>query len=304
MQLASMALPLCMTLLGETAPIASPHGPAPSQATQFSGHLAFEQVRQVVHLGPRSANSAGLEACRQHIREQVKALGLQLDEHPFEVGTPLGLMPMVNLSVSLPGQVPGKLVIAGHYDTKRFPFVFLGANDGGSSTGFLLELLRVLKDRPRRLGVEVVFFDGEEALREWTALDHTYGSREYVRMLKDSGSQEGVKALILVDMIGKNGLTLRRESHSTPWLTDLIWASARRLGHGRHFLDEDLPIEDDHVPFLAAGIPAVDLIDFDYPAWHTAGDTLDQLSPRSLQVVGDVLLDALPAIEQRLLLKP
>jgi Zn-dependent M28 family amino/carboxypeptidase len=176
----------------------------------------------------------------------------------------------------------------------------VGANDGGSSTAFLLELARVLRGRTNPYTIELLFFDGEEAVIEWTATDHTYGSRHYVEAARRSGSLASIRALILVDMIGDRDLAIRRESQSTPWLTDLIWASARRLGLSRHFLDEATPVDDDHVPFLEAGVPAVDVIDFDYPAWHTPADTIDQVAAHSLQIVGDVLLAALPAIEERL----
>ena len=101
-------------------------------------------------------------------------------------------------------------------------------------------------------------------------------------------------------MIGDRDLDIRREQASTPWLTDLIWLSARRLKQDTAFLNDTELIEDDHVPFLDAGVPAVDIIDLHYAPWHTAGDTLDKVSARSLQIVGDVLLDALPAIEGRL----
>jgi len=101
-------------------------------------------------------------------------------------------------------------------------------------------------------------------------------------------------------MVGDRALNIRRESESTTWLTDLIWASAKRLGHGDNFLDEPMQVADDHVAFLEAGIPAVDIIDLDYAAWHTASDTLDSVSAHSLQVVGEVLLDALPKIEERI----
>jgi Zn-dependent M28 family amino/carboxypeptidase len=105
---------------------------------------------------------------------------------------------------------------------------------------------------------------------------------------------------VLLDMVGDRALNLRRDTNSTAWLTDLFWSTARRLGHGAHFLEEPLPVEDDHIPFLEAGVPAVDLIDLDYPDWHTSGDTLDKVGARSLQIVGDVVLAALPEIEARL----
>ena len=102
-------------------------------------------------------------------------------------------------------------------------------------------------------------------------------------------------------MIGDRNLNIRRESNSTGWLNDIVWASARKLGYTREFVNQDFTVGgDDHMPFLAAGVPAIDIIDFDYPAWHTAQDDLDRVSARSLQVVGEVVLDALPQIEKRL----
>jgi glutaminyl-peptide cyclotransferase len=143
-----------------------------------------------------------------------------------------------------------------------------------------------------------VFFDGEEARETWTAQDSLYGSRRLADELRRNGQLP--RALLVADMIGDRDLGIRRESLSTAWLTDLIWATARRLGHGQHFLSDSQAVEDDHAPFLRLGVPAALLIDFDYPPWHTADDTLDKVSARSLQVVGDVLLEALPAIEARL----
>lgn len=276
---------------------------ASAKAQGFQGARAFEHVKRVVDLGPRPPASPALEACRQYIRSQVAALGLKAEDRPFQAGTPLGSAPMTNIVVRLPGKMPGKIVVGGHYDTKRVGFRFVGANDGGSSTGFLLELLRVLKNRPRKLGIEVVFFDGEESIVAWEGSDHTYGSREYVAAARRDGSLKDIRAMVLVDMIGDKSLNIRREQASARWLTDLVWSSAKRLGHSKIFLDETTSIADDHIPFIDAGIPAVDIIDLDYPAWHTAEDTLDKVSPKSLQIVGDVVLEALPKIEQRLLRK-
>jgi Zn-dependent M28 family amino/carboxypeptidase len=199
----------------------------------------------------------------------------------------------------VPGRRPDVILVGGHYDTKVFrDFRFVGANDGGSSTALLLELARALAARPRAYTYWVAFFDGEEARGAWTATDSLYGSRRMATDLARRGRLPRV--VIVADMIGDRNLNIRREASSTPWLTDVVWKSARRLGHGMHFLTEAMLVEDDHAPFLRAGVPAMLLIDFDYPPWHTAGDTLDKVSARSLQVVGDVLLDALPAIEARL----
>jgi glutaminyl-peptide cyclotransferase len=277
--------------------------PAPS-VPGFDGARALEHVRQLVAMGPRAAGTPGATQARDYITAQIKALGLTTDEQSFEAATPIGPLKMVNLRVVLPGgdgSGQGRLIIAGHYDTKRFrEFAFVGANDAGSSTAFLLEIARVLKNRKNALPIELLFLDGEEAIVEWQGNDHTYGSRAYVDAARKAGTLAQIRALVLVDMIGDRDLGISRESHSTPWLTDVIWAAAKRLKR-REFLDRETPIEDDHLPFLQAGVQAVDIIDLDYPAWHTAGDTLDKLSAGSLQAVGDVLLAALPEIEKRLL---
>jgi Zn-dependent M28 family amino/carboxypeptidase len=274
-----------------------------SKAQKFDSSRAYEHVRQLVAIGPRPAGSAGSASARQYIIQHITALGLKAVEQPFDAETPIGRIRMVNVSAIIKGTRQERLIIGGHYDTKLFrEFRFVGANDGGSSTAFLLELARVLNARMNPLTIELVFFDGEEALVEWKLDDHTYGSRHYVAAARRAGLLSTIKAMILVDMIGDRQLQIHREEASTPWLTNAIWAAARTLKEPA-FMTQSLRVEDDHVAFLEAGIPAVDIIDLDYPAWHTAADTLDQISARSLQVVGDVLLDALPAIEARLIKK-
>jgi glutaminyl-peptide cyclotransferase len=272
----------------------------PAVAT-FDSARAFEDLERIVAIGPRPAGSPGARQARDFVQRNLQAIGLTAVEQAFDAATPAGTLHMVNLRVSLPGaSTAGRLVIAGHYDTKRFSDVtFVGANDGGSSTAFLIELARVLKSRKNALPIELVFFDGEEAVVEWTGTDHTYGSRHYVQAARGEGTLGQVKAMILVDMIGDRDLRVMRETNSTPWLTDAIWNAARRLKR-REFVGEEIVVEDDHLEFLRAGVPAVDLIDLDYPAWHTAADTLDKCSPRSLQAVADVLLAALPEIEKKL----
>jgi peptidase M28-like protein len=267
----------------------------------FDGGRAYEHVRQMVSIGPRPAGSAALEQTRKYIKDQLAAAGVKVVEQPFEAETPLGRVKMTNLIATIPGAKPERIAIAGHYDTKLFrEFKFVGASDGGSSAGFLIEAARVLAARRNPYTMELLFLDGEEAVIDWTGTDHTYGSRHYVEAAKKAGTLPTLKALVLVDMIGDRNLNIKREANSTPWLTDAMWAAADRLKLRQYFLDETTPIEDDHMPFLQAGVQAVDLIDLDYPPWHTASDTLDQISARSLQVVGDVVMEALPAIETRL----
>lgn len=290
-----MALCVLCALCGELLTV---RGAGP---TRFDASRAYEHMRQLVAIGPRPAGSPALASARQYISAQVKQLGLQAVEQPFDTETPVGRVRMVNLLVTIPGERKERLIVGGHYDTKLFRDVrFVGANDGGSSAAFLIELARVLKDRPNPFTIELVFFDGEEAFnRDWIDPDNTYGSRYYVTNARRTGTLSSISAMILVDMIGDRQLTIRREEASTTWLTDALWASARRLKQPA-FVNELLRVEDDHIHFLEAGVPAVDIIDLDYPAWHTPADTLDQVSARSLQSVGEVLLDALPTIEARL----
>lgn len=271
-----------------------------SSAT-FDSNRAWEHLRRMVALGPRPAGSPAIENTRKYIKEQLAASGLTAVDQAWDDRTPLGTVHMVNLIATIPGASKNRLVIAGHYDTKKFrEFPFVGANDGGSSAAFLIELARVLKSRSNALTIEILFLDGEEAVLEWQGNDHTYGSRHYVEVAKRDKSLASLKAMILVDMIGDRDLRIRRDLNSTGWLTNLIWETARSRQLSAYFINETTQIEDDHEEFLRAGIPAVDIIDLDYPAWHTAADNLDAVSARSLQVVGDVLLAALPQIESRL----
>jgi glutaminyl-peptide cyclotransferase len=271
-------------------------------APRFDGQRALEHTRKVVAFGPRPAGSPALARTREYIRAELSALGLKVTEQAFEATTPAGKVRMVNVRAFIDGpENARRLIIAGHYDTKLFKDVsFVGANDGGSSTGFLIELARALKQSPPSMPVELLFLDGEEAVRlEWIDPDNRYGSRYYVESAKKDGTLPQIAALILVDMIGDANLGMKRESQSTPWLTDMIWGTAARFGR-KEFLADETPIEDDHVPFLEAGVPAVDLIDLDYQPWHTPQDTMDKLSAKSFQAVGDVLLATLPAIQKRL----
>ena len=270
-------------------------------APGFDSSRAWEHLRQLVALGPRPAGSPAIEQARAYIKKQLATAGVAAIEQTWEDKTPVGPIKMVNLVATIPGASNNRLIIGGHYDTKRFrEFRFVGANDGGSSAAFLIELARVLKTRKNALKIELLFLDGEEAVVEWTGTDNTYGSRYYVAAARKDGSLATAKAFILVDMIGDRDLQLTRETHSTPWLDGIIRSTATAQKLGSYFAGPPLALEDDHLPFLAAGVPSVDLIDFEFPAWHTAGDNLDAVSARSLQIVGDVLLAALPQIEAKL----
>jgi Zn-dependent M28 family amino/carboxypeptidase len=282
---------------------------AQSAAPKFNGQRAFEDIRKLVAIGPRVAGSSGAEAARAYIRQQLQAAGMTVEEQPFDATTPSGHVKMVNLRATFPAAggatTNQRLVIGGHYDTKLFKeFTFVGANDGGSSAAFLIELGRVLKGRTNRVPIELLFLDGEEAVGAWQGTDHTYGSRYYVEAARKNGTLGDIRAFILVDMIGDRNLVIKREANSTPALTDAIWTAAKRLNR-REFVPETTPIEDDHVEFLEAGVPSVDIIDLEYPDatsrfWHTQYDTIENVAASSLQAVGDVLIAALPALESLL----
>lgn len=290
--------PLILAMLLLAAAAASAQAPK-----VFDSSRAWDHLRQQVAIGPRPAGSAGNLKNREYITRTLAAIGLTTVEQAWEASTPLGPIKMVNLIATIPGRRPDRIVLASHFDTKLFrEFRFVGASDGASSTAALLELARVIKAR-RQLPftIELLFLDGEEATGEWRDPDHTYGSRHYVEVARKTGTLKSLRAMILLDMIGDRDLNIRRESNSTPWLTDIVWDAARKLGHQRHFISEAMAVEDDHLHFLKAGVPSLDIIDLDYAAWHTAQDTLDAVSARSLQVVGDVVVAALPEIEARLL---
>jgi glutaminyl-peptide cyclotransferase len=270
----------------------------------FDGSRAWEHLRRQVAFGPRPAGTKALAETRLYLVNQLAAMKIKTAQQTFTAQTPAGAIPMVNLIATIPGQRSERIVVASHYDTKLArDFRFLGANDGASSTAALLELGRVLaaSPSPRLFTIELLFLDGEEAVNwDWQGQDNTYGSRHYVQTAQQARTLAGIKALILLDMIGDRDLVIRRDSNSTPWLVDLVWAAAARRGHRAVFSTDLTTVEDDHIPFLRAGVPSVDIIDLDNPTWHTAQDDLEHVNARSLQIVGDVVLAALPDIEKRL----
>ena len=286
--------------------------PVAAPRPSFDGGRAYEHVRKMVEMGPRPAGSAELARTREYIIGELKSAGLNVTTDAFTSQTPNGARQMVNVTAELAGESTDAIIIASHYDTKPVKeFRFVGANDGGSSTGALIEIARSLAatGRPKpRFTYWFVFFDGEEAVcRGWDdctnagSPDNTYGSRRYVAQLASGGETRRVRAMILLDMIGYTNLAIPRESLSTPWLVDIIWDTADDLGYSAQFPDTEESVEDDHIPFLRAEIPVVDVIQLSgYRYWHTAEDTLDKISPRSLQIVGETIIASLPRIEQRL----
>ncbi len=273
-------------------------------AASFSGATALEYAAKAAAIGPRYPGSAGHREIQGCIRAELKKLGCDVHEDVFVADTPLGPIRMANLITRFGGRSGRAVVYSGHYDTKYLPGIrFVGANDGGSSTGLLLELARVLVGKPRVHDVYLVWFDGEEALGEWSEKDGLHGSRHLAARWKKDGTLAKVLALVNVDMTGDRDLRMLREYYSTPSLAGMIRDAADQLGYGRHFSGPPGAVEDDHVPFLRLGVPAADLIDFDYGPgnryWHTEEDTIDKLSADSLRVVGEVLLKVLKALESQ-----
>jgi hypothetical protein len=277
-----------------------------SRKSPFDGKRAYDDLIAIVEIGPRPPGSEGAERLRVLLREKLAAAGLAVSEHAFEAHTPLGSRRMVNLVAKVVGSRPGVIALSNHYDTKHFPDIrFVGANDGGSTTAWMLEMARTLGPKRTGRGVWLIWFDGEEALKEWTDRDSLYGSREMVRVLRESGQLEQIRAVINVDMIGDCYLGILRDPGAPAWLSNAVWTKASELGLGGHFLLEARSIADDHVPFRLAGAPALNLIDYEYggsPAdhrnnWHTVNDTIEKVCPASLQAVGDVLYHAVSGIE-------
>lgn len=278
--------------------LASPHLLAASdQAITFDGGRAFADLKQLVSFGPRPAGSPALAQARRWMEGELRDTGAQVEEDSFTASTPIGPVPMVNIIAKLPGEQSKVVMIAGHYDTKLFQnFRFVGANDGGSSAALLLQLARQLRGQKHLQTYWLVFLDGEEAVREqWQGDDNTYGSRHLVQRLSSTGELGRIQAMILVDMIGDNHLVIERDSESTEWLTNTVFAAAQRLGYAKQFLNSNTAVADDHVPFVNAGVAAVDIICFNPEDgyWHTAKDTLDHCSPVSLTIVGRVVLATL-----------
>ena len=269
----------------------------------YNGGRAFADLQHLVAYGPRPVGSKALEDSRAWMIGQLEKAGCKVVQDRFAGSTPLGNIPMVDLIAEIPGKQPKHIVmIAGHYDTKlESSFRFAGANDGGSSAAFLLELARELQQTRHKLTYWIVFFDGEEALKNWSDTDSTYGSRHFVQKLTADGELSRIRAMVLVDMIGDAQLDIHWDQNSTSWLNKLIFRQADRLGYSKYFLRQPVAIDDDHIPFVNAGVSAVDLIDLDYGPnnsyWHTAQDTLQHCSPSSLTIVGRVVKAALDELE-------
>ena len=275
-----------------------------AQAESFNAARAMQYTREVVAFGARPIGSANHKKLENYILNHLK--GDSVEEDAFVADTPDGKFPVRNLIAKFPGTREGVIVIAGHYDT-NYPLRntgYVGANDGGSSTAILLELANQFRGKKREgYSVWLLWTDGEEAIRNWTATDSVYGSRHLAEKWQKDGTLKSVKAFLLADMIGDADLNVERDSDSTPWLEDLVYQAATKLGYQSHFFARTIPVEDDHLPFVERGVPSADLIDLDYGYGnvfhHTPQDTLDKLSPKSIAIVGAVILETVRMLDAR-----
>jgi glutaminyl-peptide cyclotransferase len=263
----------------------------------------MEHVRAQVALGPRPPGSPELQKCRDYIEKQLRGFGYQVETDAFLAQTPYGPIKMNNLIANKGRGDKGVIALASHYDAKLMEGKnFVGANDPGSSVGLLLELARVLAQRNDPLDYWFVFLDGEEAFVEWSTFDSTYGSRHLASRWKNEGIVPKIRAFILLDMIGDKDLDLWYETDSTRSLMDLVWDTAAQAGLKSILSKNRGPIGDDHIPFLDAGIPSVDIIDLNYGPrnsyHHTLEDTLDKVSPESMEKVGRLVLAMLPKLQK------
>lgn len=286
---------------------AAPRGhSATSGSSRFEGTAALAYTRHATSFGERPSGSEALARTRNWIISELKPLGGELSLDSFTGQTPAGPVPMANIILKFPGtSTSGRsVVVTGHYDTKKIPMVhFVGANDAGSSTGFLIEFARACTGFKHLDDIVIVFFDGEEAVGEWSDTDSRYGSRQLAAKWLADGTLPRIKALINVDMIGDKNLDISNDSNSSESLRAEVQKIAAKLGDSKFFRTEPGGIDDDHKSFGDLGVNAIDIIDLDYGPngsyWHTAQDTMDKLSAHSLQVVGDVVLELVKELEQQ-----
>jgi glutaminyl-peptide cyclotransferase len=258
---------------------------------EFSGEKALAHVQAMVDLGPRPPGTKAIEETRTYLTRQLELSGWKVTRQVFSDDTPRGKIEFVNLIATFAGKESSpSFLVCSHYDTKTFDTArFVGANDGGSSTGVLLELARVLAQRPDLARkAELVFFDGEEAYEAFSETDGLYGSRHFAKQLAAEDKTKQFRGGILLDMVGDRSLTITLPPDSPAEMARDIFAAAEALNLRKYFTYFDRDVTDDHTPLNAVGIPTIDLIDFDFTAWHTPEDTIDKLSAESLRTVGAV----------------
>jgi glutaminyl-peptide cyclotransferase len=291
---------------------ASPPQEIPRELPPFDAERAWSLLLEQVELGPRPSGSPENVKLRDWIAADLEASGLVPVREAFVAEhAPGGPIPMENVYADLEapagpeGQPAPMIIIGAHFDTKKLPFEFVGANDGASGVATLLELARVLKaGSAPQVSYRFLFLDGEEAVRrDWQDPDNRYGSRHHVSELtKTRGALKRTKAFVLLDLVGDKDLVLERDQTSTRKLLDLFIKTARELEQPDLFAKTPIPVKDDHESFLEFRIPSVDLIDLQFGKygneyWHTTEDTVDKCSKESLDIVGRLVLATLPKVE-------
>jgi len=287
-----------------TAPSPPPDLPDTAPPPRIDAKRAFEYTREVTAFGPRYMGSENHKKLEHYILDHLK--GDQVEDDSFTADTVEGKFPVRNIIAKFPGSKDGIIAILGHYDT-NYPLRntgYVGANDGGSSTAILLEYANHLRGKQRDgYSVWLVWTDGEEAVRQWSATDGDFGSRHLAEKWEKDGTLKKIKALLVMDMIGDADLDIQRNTKGAPWLLDLIYSAAQRLGYQSHFFKFEGVIEDDHIPFFDRGVPCADVIDLDYGYGnvfhHSPQDTMDKLSPMSLEIVGNTTLETIRMLDRR-----
>jgi glutaminyl-peptide cyclotransferase len=280
-----------------------------SAQQHFNGAKALDYTRDFVSIGPRWPTSPGHARAEAFLRAHLQHD--PLEEDAFTANTPIGPVNMRNFIVRFPGKKDGVVVLGTHYETNYYlkNTSFVGANDGGATTGLLLAIADHLREQVARnkqldgYSVWLVFFDGEEAIQSWSQSDSTYGSRHLAARWGRDGTLPRIKALLLADMIGDKDLDIQRESNSTEWVVGFVKQAAHKFAYDKYFFQRDEAVEDDHLPFVSRGVPSIDIIDLDYGPGnsyhHTVQDTMDKVSAHSLTVDGDVFLETIRLIGQR-----
>jgi len=276
---------------------------------EFSGARAMELLIAQCDLGPRTPGSEGNRQLREMIVEMARKHDLEVNTLCFEARDPISeqAVQLCNVIVSSGPAGGERLWLGAHFDTRPISdhdddpklrsTPLAGANDGASGVAVLLHLMEILAETPPPQGVELMFFDGEDSGRSGDSAGFCLGSRRLAATCRDFAnplSKGTPRGVVILDMVGKKNLQIPMEAYSVvnaPAWTSAIFERAEKLGLGAFVPERGPAVYDDHVPFLEQGIPAVDLIDFDFPQWHTTGDTPDKCSGASLAQVGRLMVD-------------
>jgi len=271
----------------------------------FDGAHAFEMLKQQCAFGPRTPGTAAHDSCLDFLESQLEQAAANVVRQIFShtIDKTRQEVVLTNLIVSFNLDAVDRVLLCAHWDSRPWadqdanpanhdkPIV--GANDGASGVAVLLEIARVLHATPPPIGVDIVLFDGEDLGTAGSSETFAAGSR-YFASQKDA--RYNPRYGILLDMVGDRNLNLYKEGNSVRYAADVVnrvWSLAQRLGISEFMFEQRYEVADDHVPLLNVGIPCIDLIDFDYPHWHTLADTPDKCSPESLEKIGRVVLAAI-----------